>query len=67
MITEEIREELFRLQDSKYREFQIKLIPTVTPDSVIGVRTPTLRKYAKELAKQEEIGEFLSDLPCLLF
>ena len=63
MITEEIREELFRLQDSKYREFQIKLIPTVTPDSVIGVRTPALRKYAKELAKQEEIGEFLSDLP----
>ena len=63
MITEEIREELYRLQDSKYREFQIKLIPNVTPDSVIGVRTPTLRKYAKELAKQEEIGEFLSDLP----
>ena len=63
MITEEIREELFRLQDSKYREFQIKLIPTVTPDSVIGVRTPALRKYAKELAKREEIGEFLSNLP----
>ena len=63
MITEEIREELFRLQDSKYREFQVKLIPNVTPDSVIGVRTPALRKYAKELAKREEIGEFLSDLP----
>ena len=63
MITEEIREELFRLQDSKYREFQIKLIPNVTPDSVIGVRTPALRKYAKELAKREEIGEFLSNLP----
>ena len=53
MITDEIREELFRLQDSKYREFQVKLIPTVTPDSVIGVRTPALRKYAKELAKRE--------------
>ena len=63
MITEEIREELYRLQDSKYREFQIKLIPTVTPDSVIGVRTPALRKYAKELAKREEIGEFLADVP----
>lgn len=63
MITEEIREELFRLQDSKYREFQIKLIPTVTPDSVIGVRTPALRKYAKDLAKREAIGDFLSDLP----
>ena len=63
MITEEIREELFRLQDSKYREFQIKLIPNVTPDSVIGVRTPALRKYAKDLAKREDIGDFLSDVP----
>ena len=63
MITEEIREELFRLQDSKYREFQSKLIPNVPLDSVIGVRTPALRKYAKELAKREEIGEFLSDVP----
>ena len=63
MITDEIREELFRLQDSKYREFQIKLIPNVAPDSVIGVRTPALRKYAKELAKREEIGDFLSDVP----
>ena len=63
MITDEIREELFRLQDSKYREFQIKLIPNVAPDSVIGVRTPALRKYAKELAKREEIREFLSDVP----
>ena len=63
MITEEIREELFRLQDSKYREFQIKLIPNVAPDLVIGGRTPALRKYAKELAKREEIGEFLADVP----
>ena len=63
MITEEIREELFRLQDSKYREFQIKLIPNVAPDSVIGVRTPALRKYAKELARREESVEFLADVP----
>ena len=46
MICEEIREELFRLQDVKYRDFQAKLIPTAAPDSVIGVRTPELRKYA---------------------
>ena len=63
MIIKEIQEELFKLQDKKYRDFQIKLIPTVDPDSVIGVRTPELRKYAKLLAKREDIREFLNDLP----
>ena len=60
---DQIREELFRLQDKKYREFQVKLIPTVDPDTVIGVRTPELRNYAKKLVKNEEISVFLGDLP----
>ena len=63
MIIEDIRTELFRLQDVKYRDFQSRLIPTVNPDAVIGVRTPELRKYAKTLAKTEDIQEFLNDLP----
>ena len=62
-ITDEIRDALFALQDEKYRDFQAKLIPTVTADSVIGVRTPELRKYAKTLVKREDIGEFLTELP----
>lgn len=63
MLVDEIRKELFELQDQKYRDFQSKLIPTVDPDTVVGVRTPELRKYAKKLAKQEDITEFLNDLP----
>ena len=63
MISEEIREELFRLRDEKYRDFQIKLIPTVGQDSVIGVRTPELRKLAKQAAKREDVKSFLHDLP----
>ena len=59
----EIRKELFALQDVKYRDFQVKLIPTVNPDTVIGVRTPELRKYAKQLNKSEDIEEFLTHLP----
>ena len=47
----EIQKRLFELQDEKYRDFQVKLIPTVDPASVIGVRTPELRKLAKELSK----------------
>ncbi len=63
MITEEIQKELFAQQDEKYRDFQAKLIPTVDPQSVVGVRTPALRKMAKQYAKREDIGDFLSQLP----
>ena len=59
----EIREHLFSMQDTKYRDFQAKLIPTVEADSVIGVRTPELRKYATELIRQGEYDAFLQDLP----
>ncbi len=67
MITEEIKKKLHELQDKQYRDFQAKLIPTVDPGRVIGVRTPELRKYAKELVKRPDIGGFLSDLPHKFF
>ena len=63
MLTEEIRKELFGLQDSKYRDFQSKLIPNIGPETMIGVRTPQLRKLAADLGKREDIGVFLDDLP----
>lgn len=63
MITEKINKELFSLQDKKYRDFQGKLLPTVKSDSVIGVRTPELRKLAKKYVKEEKITEFLNNLP----
>ena len=63
MITEEIRERLFSLQDTAYRDFQGKLIPGMDAEKEIGVRTPELRKLAKELAKREDIRDFLKDLP----
>ncbi len=67
MITEEIKEELFQTQDTVYRDFQAKLLPTVAYDTIIGVRTPALRKLAKKLAKREDIGDFLKVLPHLYF
>lgn len=63
MITDEIRNRLFELSDSKYRNMQIKTTPSVDAQAFIGVRTPPLRRLAKELAKREEISAFLSDLP----
>ena len=45
-----IRAQLFGLQDETYRDFQSALMPTVPKEKVIGVRTPALRKLAKQLA-----------------
>ena len=63
MIADEIKKELFGMQDTKYRDFQAKLIPTVDEKTVIGVRTPQLRKYAKSLVKRDDVDEFLLRLP----
>ena len=58
---DEITRELFRLQDTAYRDFQLKLIPTVDPASVIGVRTPELRAMAKRLLRSGQAEAFLRD------
>ncbi len=63
MINEEIQTKLFELQDTKYREMQVKIIPNIDADSIIGVRTPALRDYAKQLSKRDDVGDFLKDLP----
>ena len=44
-----IRQDLFAMQDLKYKEFHGSLCPDI--DNVIGVRIPKLREYAKELYK----------------
>ena len=62
-MVEEIRKQLFEFQDVKYKDFQKNLIPTVDPESIIGVRTPELRKYAKQMVKENKTDDFLSDLP----
>ena len=57
-----LQERLFDLQDPGYRAFQSKLIPSVDPKRVIGVRVPELRKLAKSM-DGEETAVFLNQLP----
>ncbi len=59
----ELQKKLFELQDKDYKEFHSKLIPTVDSDRVIGVRTPELRKFAKEFNKSGERYGFMEELP----
>ena len=62
-LTEKIRKELLEMQDLPYRDFHAKLMPTVDKETVIGIRVPVLRKYARTLAKEEDISSFFNDLP----
>lgn len=59
---EKIISELFALQDAEYAEFQKKLIPD-TKYEMIGVRTPQLRKLAKDIIATTETDKFLETLP----
>ena len=59
----DLHKNLKKLQDLKYREMQIKIVPTIDPKSIIGVRTPELRTMAKEILKSGDYKRFLKDLP----
>ena len=59
----DLHKELKKLQDVKYRDMQVKIIPTVKPESIIGVRTPELKAMAKEILKSGDYKDFLNDLP----
>lgn len=52
----DLRKTLFELSDKKFKEFQKGLVPN--SDDIIGVRTPQLRKIAKQISKEDYI-EFL--------
>ena len=50
-LEQKVHKQLMAMQDLKYRDF------------VIGVRTPELRKFAKEFSKKPDVDEFLKILP----
>lgn len=53
--------------DAGYQAFQAKLIPSVKAKSIVGVRTPALRRIAKELARRDDVHAFTKALPHRLF
>lgn len=60
---QEITEKLFDMRDLGYRDFHCRLMPTVPRERVIGVRTPELRKFAKEVALNGLSEKFICELP----
>lgn len=60
----DIQNRLASLADPEFRSFHIKLIPTVKPERVLGVRTPAVRALAKEIISEpDDCRAFLDDLP----
>lgn len=60
---EEIQKHLFELQDMAYRDFHSRLMPDIDKETIIGIRVPVLRKYAKSIAGTELEDRFIDELP----
>ncbi len=60
---DKIRERLFEIRDEKYKAFNAKLIPNISPERIIGVRNPALRTLAKEMMKNGSFEDFMAALP----
>ena len=58
-----LQKDLFFLQDNAYKNFQQKLMPTIDPNFVIGVRTPALRRLAAAFTETSEVSDFMKSLP----
>lgn len=58
-----IYEILIKYQDEKYRDFQSALVPNIDKELMIGVRTPDMKKIAKDLYNDGKTQLFLKSLP----
>ena len=60
-ISQAVRE----LAEPKLAKFTAKLLPTVDPARILGVRTPALRKLSKKLLREhpQEVTEFMAAVP----
>lgn len=56
-------DKLIEVKDDQYKEFLVKLVPNISPDLILGVRTPDMRMISKELYESPERDEFLNSLP----
>jgi len=60
---EQITDVLLKMRDEKHANFSAKLMPTVDPNTVLGIKTPLLRKYAAKISGTEAAKEFMNTLP----
>ena len=49
---------LIELKDASCRTFQMKLVPNIPSETILGVRTPQMRTLAKEVFENDEREAF---------
>lgn len=59
----DVRQRLFALREEPFAAFQRRLIPTVAPERILGVRTPAIRALARALDGTPAAAAFLCALP----
>ncbi len=58
-----VRARLMALSEPAFQQFQRRLVPTVPPETILGVRTPVLRSLAREMRKTGQAAAYLEALP----
>ena len=64
-IKQDIKKRIYELADEKYKDFHSRLCPGTT--NIVGVRTPVLRNYAKELNRKYSLNELLKEIDDTLY
>ena len=64
---ERIIKTLYANADEKYRDFNSGLIPSVDKSRFIGVRTPILRKLARDIMNNDNWHDFINNTPHKFF
>lgn len=57
-----VTDRLLLMSDEVYRNFCAKLIPNIAGETIIGIKTPELCAFAKQMP-QDEAQAFLNELP----
>lgn len=63
MRSDAVFQRLSELSDPTYRDFHAGLIPNISPETILGVRVPALRRLARELRGSAGAQEFMAALP----
>ena len=58
-----VYERLAACASDQYGDFQSRLVPGIPRETILGVRTPELRRIAREIKGTAEADAFLSELP----
>ncbi len=58
-----LMDRLTKEKDDKYKEFQSKLVPNISKETILGIKTPKMREIAKEVFESEDKEIFLNELP----